>query len=101
MITFGAEVCVYTDGGNRSLIARRAHDNEADLLAKGKELGSHCSDQVGDVSDRLARTVAGLKPCGNTALGPALAVGVGLASVRPGSRIILCTDGMANNGVGP
>merc|ERR1712093_330076 len=100
IVTFGAEVCVYTDSGNRSLIARRAHDNEADLLAKGQELGSQCSEQVVDVVERLATTVAGLKPSGNTALGPALTVSVGLASGRPGSKIVLCTDGMANNGVG-
>jgi len=100
IVTFGAEVCVYTDAGNRSLIARRAHEHEADLLAKGRELGSHCSEQVVDVAERLETTVAGLKPSGNTALGPALAVSVGLASGRPGSKIVLCTDGMANNGVG-
>merc|ERR1711988_2051747 len=32
--------------------------------------------------------------------GPALTVAVGLANGRPGSKIVLCTDGMANNGVG-
>eukprot|EP00930_Biecheleria_cincta_P052686 TRINITY_DN3797_c0_g1_i2.p1 TRINITY_DN3797_c0_g1~~TRINITY_DN3797_c0_g1_i2.p1 ORF type:complete len:1298 (+),score=257.87 TRINITY_DN3797_c0_g1_i2:313-3894(+) len=100
IMTFGAEVSVYTDSGNRSLIARRAHDNEADLVAKGQELGSLCSEQVVNAAERLETTLAGLKPCGNTALGPALAVGVGLASKRLGSKIVLCTDGMANNGVG-
>jgi hypothetical protein len=100
IVSFGAEVCVYTDGGNRSLIARKAHTSEADLVSKGKELGSVCSEELGDVVDRLEATVASLKPCGNTALGPALAVSVGLASGRAGSKIVLCTDGMANNGVG-
>jgi hypothetical protein len=100
VVTFGAEVCVYTDAGNRSLIARRAHDSELDLISKGIELASCCSEQIVDVAERLETTVAGLKPCGNTALGPALAVSVGLASGRPGSKIVLCTDGMANNGVG-
>jgi len=100
IVTFGAEVCVYTDIGSRSLIARRAHDNEADLIAKGQELGSQCSEKIVDVAERLETTVAGLKPSGNTALGPSLAVAVGLAGGRPGSKIILCTDGMANNGIG-
>jgi len=100
IVTFGAEVCIYTDGGKRSLIARRAHDLLEDLLAKGEQLGSDCSEPVADVAERLRVTVAALKPCGNTALGPALAVGVGLASGRPGSKIVLCTDGLANNGVG-
>merc|ERR1711908_235258 len=100
IVTFGAEVCVYTDGGNRSLIARRAHENEVALLSKGQELGSQCSEQILDVAARLETTVAGLKPSGNTALGPALTVAVGLAGGRPGSKIVLCSDGMANNGVG-
>jgi hypothetical protein len=100
LITFGMEVCTYTAGGSRALIARRAHDNEADLLAKGVELSSSCSEPVAAAVERLQATVAGLKPCGNTALGPALAVAVGLAGSQPGSKIILCTDGMANNGVG-
>jgi hypothetical protein len=100
IITFGAEVCVYTDGGNRSLVAKRAHNDVSDLLAKGQELASSCTDRISEVATRLSTTVSGLKPCGNTALGPALAVAVGLASSRPGSKIVLCTDGMANNGVG-
>merc|ERR1712093_906058 len=61
IVTFGAEVCVYTDSGNRALIARRAHDNEGDLLSKGQELASQCSEQVVDVVERLATTVAGLQ----------------------------------------
>merc|ERR1712032_21587 len=100
VVTFGAEVCVHTDLGNRSVVARRAHDSEADLVAKGQDLGMACSEKVGTVAERLGSTVTGLKPCGNTALGPGLAVSVGLAGGRPGSKIVLCTDGMANNGVG-
>lgn len=100
VITFGAEVSIYTDGGNRSIVARRAHENEADLLAKGMELGTVCSEAVRSTGGRLRETITNLRPCGNTALGPALAVGVGLASGHAGSKIVLCTDGMANNGVG-
>jgi hypothetical protein len=100
LVTFGAEVTVFTDGGKRSVIARRAHEIEEDLIAKGVELGQECSEKVADSIDRLLKIVGALKPCGNTALGPALAVSVGLASSHPGTRIVLCTDGMANNGVG-
>merc|ERR1719310_1836580 len=79
LVTFGAQVCVFTDSGNKSLISQRAHDNEADLIAKGVTLASECSEQVADVVGRLETTVQSLRPCGNTALGPALAVSVGLA----------------------
>merc|ERR1712232_1443990 len=74
--------------------------DEAALVAKGQALGESCTDTVGSASERLMATVANLRPSGNTALGPALSVGVGLASGRPGTKIVLCTDGMANNGGG-
>ena len=37
---------------------------------------------------------------GTTALGPALAMCVGIASNFPMAEIILCTDGLSNVGVG-
>jgi len=100
IITFGAEVCVYTDNGGRSLVARQAHTREVDLVAKGQSVACSCTQAVCSAADRLQITVSALRPSGNTALGPALAVAVGLASGQAGSRIVLCTDGMANNGVG-
>lgn len=100
IVTFGAEVRIYTDGGNTSLIARRAHESESVLISKGEELADSCTESVEVAIDRLQSTVSGLRPSGNTALGPALAVSVGLAGKNTGAKIVLCTDGMANNGVG-
>ena len=37
---------------------------------------------------------------GQTALGPALLVSVAMACQVPGSKVIICTDGMANVGLG-
>ena len=37
---------------------------------------------------------------GATALGPALVVSVNIAASHPGSKVILCTDGKANIGLG-
>ena len=49
----------------------------------------------------LKAKVQGLHIAGCTALGPALAVSVAMASDRPtSSEIILCTDGAPNTGVG-
>lgn len=100
VITFGANVCVHIDGGHTSTVAWQAHEIEEDLLAKGQQLAASCVQPIAEAAERLNATVAALRPSGNTALGPALAVGVGLASCRPGSKLVLCTDGMANNGVG-
>lgn len=49
-----------------------------------------------DIKDR----VKGLGTGGTTALGPALALCVGMASNFPSGEIILCTDGVSNVGVG-
>ena len=48
----------------------------------------------------LIERVDGLEEGGATALGPALAVCAGLASNKPRSEIILCTDGVPNVALG-
>ena len=42
-----------------------------------------------------------LESDGLTALGPALLVSTEMAAKVRGSKVILCTDGMANVGLGP
>lgn len=41
-----------------------------------------------------------LEEGGATALGPALIIAVNMAAQHPGSKVILCTDGKANIGLG-
>ena len=41
-----------------------------------------------------------LEEGGMTALGPALLMGINLASRVAGSKVIICTDGLANVGLG-
>lgn len=41
-----------------------------------------------------------LEEGGATALGPALYYSILLASRKSGSKVILCTDGLANKGIG-
>ncbi len=41
-----------------------------------------------------------LEEGGGTALGPALYYSVLLAARKPGGQVLLCTDGMANLGLG-
>ena len=56
---------------------------------------------ISNVSSALKTRVQGLSTKGCTALGPALALSVALASDRTlSSEIILCTDGVPNTGVG-
>lgn len=48
----------------------------------------------------LSRSLQKLEPKGSTALGPALVVGLAIAGKKKGSRLILCTDGVATVGPG-
>lgn len=51
-------------------------------------------------SRSLAEILRGLSTNGRTALGPALAISVGMVSGIPYSEIVLCTDGEPNVGIG-
>lgn len=58
-------------------------------------------NSVGQSYQKLLDSFEKLQEKGKTALGPALLASVGLASKgKPGSMIIMCTDGLANIGVG-
>ena len=51
-------------------------------------------------SSDVKTSVSGLHTGGTTALGPALALCIGMASNFPSAEVILCTDGVSNVGVG-
>jgi len=55
---------------------------------------------VSKSSNYLIQKAYSLRVGGATALGPALAVAVGIASSSAGSKIMVCTDGQANVGIG-
>ncbi len=44
--------------------------------------------------------VLSLEEGGATSLGPALYYSILIAARKPGSKVILCTDGLANKGIG-
>ena len=49
---------------------------------------------------RSTFSVFSLEEGGQTALGPALLLAISMACNTPGSKVIMCTDGMANVGLG-
>uniref|UniRef100_A0AAQ4QH23 VWFA domain-containing protein n=1 Tax=Gasterosteus aculeatus aculeatus TaxID=481459 RepID=A0AAQ4QH23_GASAC len=57
----------------------------------------HC---IAETYQQLAQRVKDLREHGATSLGPAALVSVAMASRYPGSKVILCTDGKANIGLG-
>lgn len=55
------------------------------------------SETAQALTDRLMK----IEETGPTALGPALIASIGLASAgKPGSKVIICTDGLSNVGIG-
>jgi len=70
------------------------------LIEKGEQVGKTCTTPVSKSGSDLVNKVYALEPTGATALGPALAVAIGIASKAAGSKIMICTDGKANCGVG-
>lgn len=55
---------------------------------------------VHQVKSSLLKRLWDLEETGSTALGPALQLAIVIAGARPGSAVILCTDGLANTGIG-
>ena len=56
---------------------------------------------IGESSENILKALNKLEEKGRTALGPALLAALGLLSkAKPGSMIVLCTDGLANVGLG-
>ena len=84
------------------MIAGDKLDKKDTCLGIGVESYSKMlSKSVSETGDKLLTKLQSLKENGKTALGPALAAALGLASQgKPGSTVILCTDGIANVGVG-
>ena len=56
--------------------------------------------QIEDSYDALIHRIKELTTEGDTALGPAMMASCGLVADSPGAQIIVCTDGMSNNGMG-
>jgi|688.fasta_scaffold444091_1 hypothetical protein len=99
-ILFNNEVLVLGDGKaeNVSLVGDRLN-NTADILnaLKNFHLTSPIAESFEILFNRLNKTEAK----GQTALGPALTAAIEVASKgSKGSTVILCTDGLANIGVG-
>lgn len=99
LITFNNEVTIVGDGsGTPVTVAGDKLTSADDLKAKGSEIPMPGAIQAsrGTLGDKLF----GLEEGGTTALGPALLIATTMAGQHPGSKVIICTDGKANVGVG-
>jgi hypothetical protein len=98
-VTFATDVTIIGDaaGDTRVLAGSRLNDF-ATLQAAGE--GYKLTRGVKDSSEALVKKIYELSEEGQTALGPAVLVAVGMAAQHPGSKVVIVTDGMANIGCG-
>uniref|UniRef100_A0A4W5MD88 VWFA domain-containing protein n=1 Tax=Hucho hucho TaxID=62062 RepID=A0A4W5MD88_9TELE len=99
IVTFNDEVVVYGDGSGVPVTLRDWALVDYDYLRQqGQQYNTpHC---IAESHQHLSLRVKELREHGATALGPAALVSVAMASRFVGSKVILCTDGRANIGLG-
>lgn len=99
LVTFSDEVSAVGDG--RGEVVTLAGDKlwSSDAIIKA---GTECPLPacIKDTKKALSGKVFDLEEGGQTALGPALLLSISMAARVPGSKVIICTDGLANKGVG-
>eukprot|EP00727_Mastigamoeba_balamuthi_P012024 m51a1_g7444 putative ras-like gtp-binding protein ypt1 (1013) ;mRNA; f:92802-96151 len=100
LVVFSDAVTIVGDGKQESVTVAGDDLNRLERLQRaGSEYALR--DPAGDVEEAFVRRVWALEENGSTALGPALMIAIGLASNGPrGASVIVCTDGMANMGLG-
>eukprot|EP00041_Stephanoeca_diplocostata_P022556 m.539834 g.539834 ORF g.539834 m.539834 type:complete len:1135 (-) comp22093_c0_seq3:103-3507(-) len=100
VVVFGSSVSVVVDGGRMLNVESAIQSRYDALISKGRTIAASCTAAVETAGDMLFKKVGGLNTSGCTALGPALAVAIGITASCTSANIVLCTDGCANQGIG-
>lgn len=102
LIAFNDDVVIIGDGKEQpKIIGGDRLEKYEELFRSGSEYKLDSIRTVSDSKKILTEKILDLSEGGQTALGPALLVAVGLASQQTRrSEIILCTDGSSNKGLG-
>ena len=102
IIAFNSEIRIIGDGSHEEILAGdKLDDFEGLQLFCRERTGQFVSREIRETSQVLKEKVLGLEETGPTALGPALLVSLLIASEGgAGSKVIICTDGLANIGLG-
>ncbi|KAJ3444325.1 hypothetical protein M0812_10178 [Anaeramoeba flamelloides] len=99
IVTFNGEVTIQSNGIDQEIVI---NPNELDDIEKLKEIGANynLTQTIQQSSGELIDKLYSLKENGCTALGPGVLVSIAIASQVPGSKVVLCTDGLSNVGYG-
>uniref|UniRef100_A0AAQ6IQQ1 VWFA domain-containing protein n=1 Tax=Anabas testudineus TaxID=64144 RepID=A0AAQ6IQQ1_ANATE len=99
LITFNYQVTMHGYDKFTSHFLRDAELTDMYYLKKAAE--SFPSPlPLSQTKDLLQKQLKGLSESGTTALGPAALLAIEMAARQPGSKVIICTDGKANTGLG-
>jgi len=103
IVTFNSEVSVHGDGSQSTHIITGDKLSNFEVCKKegGDLFETFLSQKIETTKDQLVKKLDSLEETGPTALGPALLSSVAMASKgKAGSQVIMCTDGLANVGLG-
>jgi Sec23/Sec24 zinc finger/Sec23/Sec24 trunk domain len=102
LVTFNSDITIYGDGTSDPVILTGDKLNSFEsCFDTGLSLQNKLKKPIEDTKGDLMAKLLTLTESGPTALGPALVSSIGLVSSHSsGSRVIICTDGIANVGIG-
>ena len=99
LVSFSDDVVI---SGDCTVEPRHLAGTRLDMFDELSEIGATfpLDGVVGDTCAVLTSKVEALREGGATALGPALLVSLQMAARQRGSKVVVCTDGLANVGLG-
>ena len=100
LVTFNSNVTIYGDCLSKP-IKIEEKDDEEKIKKLGVEYSNLISNPISKTSDKILSVLNSIEENGCTALGPGIVLSLSLLkNAKKGSRIFLCTDGLANDGIG-
>lgn len=100
IVTFNSSVQIIGDGSQPVVdISGDRLSSQEELLQAGQGSPS-LTIPIKDARQALSAKLFSLEEGGQTGLGPALLVAIEMAAQKAGSQVIVCTDGLANIGLG-
>lgn len=103
IVTFNGDVTVIGDAMSEPQTISGDKLNDFDyLMTNGKDTASkRMLKTVKETAAKLQKKLMAIEETGPTALGPAVLTSIAMAAEgKPGSTVVICTDGLANVGLG-
>jgi hypothetical protein len=103
IVTFNGDVTVIGDAMSDPQTISGDKLNDFDyLMTNGKDTASkRMLKTVKETAAKLQKKLMAIEETGPTALGPAVLTSIAMAAEgKPGSTVVICTDGLANVGLG-